>query len=1299
MRTRHCVLSWHVAQSDVSPHISSPIHAARLPRDILGWQPSRGLCHGLDRACLLCAYSLGMLNRVMGLLGASSARGAGLCAYEYTVVGLMGVAEWRPSAGGRAAVCEPRVGVLSGAAPGPTVSGLFQVRLLPCSLAGCFWAQPLTAQTWANLHSDIPAPLTRHPDHPLASLAAHVEGSLREAAQSSQPVWFGTDGSGGPQASDPRLRMATWSLVAIQQKDGHLPACSWKGPEPDPNYKIVGFAVGALQVGFTVNDAESKALDFLLGLSNQNNAVVPHLPRPCQRPSPSEHTLSAGASIEPQPSHSPGLPHAPSPESKSGPPNKHLVWRRPPDPPSIARPSPQEDKPATAPAMPFLLDLFSGQNTPISVAAKKLGIPRWEPVDITLDNSQDILSDSFFQRLLDLAWSGQVALLVAAPPCREYSILKLAPGGPPACRSPEHLSGLPSNSPKLMRRAKDSRTIHERCHQLCRAVSASGGIWVLENPPSSMAWMEPSCQQLLRSAAAHVTSVPACAYGLPWSKSWAFACNSPHIQQLQQECRHSHKHASLLNKRDKTGNFISSATAEYPARLAQDLLSCFKPLLPTSKCPQALPLPSRPRAPTHMAGPGPRAPACDGAGLQSTADFAHAPSAPTSLLPLASPQASDPRLRMATWSLVAIQQKDGHLPACSWKGPEPDPNYKIVGFAVGALQVGFTVNDAESKALDFLLGLSNQNNAVVPHLPRPCQRPSPSEHTLSAGASIEPQPSHSPGLPHAPSPESKSGPPNKHLVWRRPPDPPSIARPSPQEDKPATAPAMPFLLDLFSGQNTPISVAAKKLGIPRWEPVDITLDNSQDILSDSFFQRLLDLAWSGQVALLVAAPPCREYSILKLAPGGPPACRSPEHLSGLPSNSPKLMRRAKDSRTIHERCHQLCRAVSASGGIWVLENPPSSMAWMEPSCQQLLRSAAAHVTSVPACAYGLPWSKSWAFACNSPHIQQLQQECRHSHKHASLLNKRDKTGNFISSATAEYPARLAQDLLSCFKPLLPTSKCPQALPLPSRPRAPTHMAGPGPRAPACDGAGLQSTADFAHAPSAPTSLLPLASRLQTWCLYQDRHKRIAAHIAQSKPEHPLSAEEQLELLNIASDCLSLPLPETSRIEESHSDYRFWLTSQKECLQASTSPFQAATNGLSSTLNKPKHPLGTCLKEFDTNWKNAEAQPDLLQSLIEEEMAQGWVVEIAGGEKDARARWPKGIAIGKLNVVQAEGKDPRMVLDSSVCNVNPLCTLPERVCLPTSADVRATFKPSDPKHASQGAALDFKAAHKRVKVRP
>ena len=46
-----------------------------------------------------------------------------------------------------------------------------------------------------------------------------------------------------------------------------------------------------------------------------------------------------------------------------------------------------------------------------------------------------------------------------------------------------------------------------------------------------------------------------------------------------------------------------------------------------------------------------------------------------------------------------------------------------------------------------------------------------------------------------------------------------------------------------------------------------------------------------------------------------------------------------------------------------------------------------------------------------------------------------------------------------------------------------------------------------------------------------------------------------------------------------------------------SPFRAATNGPWWT------PTGHMLKEFDTDWKNAEAQPALLQSLIEEEMSQ------------------------------------------------------------------------------------------------
>ena len=245
-------------------------------------------------------------------------------------------------------------------------------------------------------------------------------------------------------------------------------------------------------------------------------------------------------------------------------------------------------------------------------------------------------------------------------------------------------------------------------------------------------------------------------------------------------------------------------------------------------------------------------------------------------------------------------------------------------------------------------------------------------------------------------------------------------------------------------------------------------------------------------------------------------------------------------------------------------------------------------------------------------------------------------------------------------------------------------------------------------------LAPLIEKMQAWCMQDDRYKRIAAHIAQSKPEHPLSEEEQGSRLQMAAATLNMPPQSASAIEEGQP-FRLGLLSHLARITQDIDkhlpsvlaqgvptgvfePIVSSNQWPAVDAQQAQHPLDTCLKEFDTNWKNAEAQPDLLQRLIEEEMAQGWVIEIPGGEQEARAKWPKGIAIGKLNVVQADGKDPRMVLDSSVCNVNPRCTLPERVCLPTAADVRTTFKPHDPPNASQGAALDFKAAHKRVKVR-
>ena len=125
--------------------------------------------------------------------------------------------------------------------------------------------------------------------------------------------------------------------------------------------------------------------------------------------------------------------------------------------------------------------------------------------------------------------------------------------------------------------------------------------------------------------------------------------------------------------------------------------------------------------------------------------------------------------------------------------------------------------------------------------------------------------------------------------------------------------------------------------------------------------------------------------------------------------------------------------------------------------------------------------------------------------------------------------------------------------------------------------------------------------------------------------------------------------------------------------------------------------GVHLLHCQGNWTQAETNPKLLEELLDKEIEAGWVSPFHGDADAASAHWPQGTAIGKLNIVAADGKDPRLVLDSTVCNANTLCKVPERVSLPTALDVQRTFQHHDPFGAFAGLSLDFKAARKSVKV--
>ena len=115
-------------------------------------------------------------------------------------------------------------------------------------------------------------------------------------------------------------------------------------------------------------------------------------------------------------------------------------------------------------------------------------------------------------------------------------------------------------------------------------------------------------------------------------------------------------------------------------------------------------------------------------------------------------------------------------------------------------------------------------------------------------------------------------------------------------------------------------------------------------------------------------------------------------------------------------------------------------------------------------------------------------------------------------------------------------------------------------------------------------------------------------------------------------------------------------------------------------------------------EKVEKDPSTTQHLIQKDLDAGFVFEVTGGLENAKARWGANVAVGKLNLALAEGKDPRLVLGSSIPNVNPKVCIKEKVENPTVGSVRSCLTNIQGSSRYVAFSLDVQAAHKRVKVR-
>lgn len=76
-----------------------------------------------------------------------------------------------------------------------------------------------------------------------------------------------------------------------------------------------------------------------------------------------------------------------------------------------------------------------------------------------------------------------------------------------------------------------------------------------------------------------------------------------------------------------------------------------------------------------------------------------------------------------------------------------------------------------------------------------------------------------------------------------------------------------------------------------------------------------------------------------------------------------------------------------------------------------------------------------------------------------------------------------------------------------------------------------------------------------------------------------------------------------------------------------------------------------------------------------------------------------MAVGKINLILADGCSPRLVVDSSISEVTDNTVLPNRICLPRISDV-LTISPDCPaQNPTAGLALDVAKARRRIKIHP
>ena len=520
-----------------------------------------------------------------------------------------------------------------------------------------------------------------------------------------------------------------------------------------------------------------------------------------------------------------------------------------------------------------------------------------------------------------------------------------------------------------------------------------------------------------------------------------------------------------------------------------------------------------------------------------------------------------------------------------------------------------------------------------------------------------------------------------------------------------------IFLDLCSGVSNPLSQALQSFNCDTFA-FDILIHEHYDLLRDDTYERLLRICACGLVAYSAAAPACKEYSRLKLRSGGPKALRTPSHMQGVPGLNSSELQRVQESSTILERCVTCLRVTFQAGGHSHLEQPASAMSWEEPFVQQFLVECQCSCINLAACKFGENWLKSWMFAATFSELQSLACVCdHHPDSHIRIAGHVDASGQYLSRITATYPHQLCIKFAEIIHPLISKgqrnwdmSAWENQIPQKSLQDLP-HARN--------DGGGLSSHADWSHSNSSEDFFGTLRKNWMNHIIQTGLDKKLVAHFQQVKDEPPFSEEELSPLRNFLVEFLEsqghpanwdIPADQPMHLHIIHSLCQIMEDRDKTLFAYLHQGVPVGIDEAISRSNcfpiaKPKNPDDNpLLSVHHCNWQSAEDNPEDVSTLIQKEIDEQWVEEFHGTLEDAQARWPKGVAVGKLGLALSDSRPPRLVLDSTICGVNGRCVIPEHATLPSAQDVKRCYPLRNNASPLSGFSLDIRSAHKRIAVK-